>query len=69
MVGESLHRLRRYNFKASQRKCSPAAIMSKQPTKNPAAVALGRLGGKAGTEAQNAARRLNGKKGGRKRKK
>lgn len=33
--------------------------------KNPAAVALGRKGGKANTEAQNAARRANGKKGGR----
>lgn len=30
------------------------------PRKNPAAVALGRRGGKAGTEAQNAARRANG---------
>lgn len=28
--------------------------------KNPAAVALGRRGGRAGTEAQNAARRANG---------
>ena len=37
--------------------------MSKR--KNPAAVALGSLGGKATTEAQNAARRKNGKKGGR----
>jgi len=33
--------------------------------KNPAAVELGRKGGKAGTAAQNAARRDNGKKGGR----
>jgi hypothetical protein len=32
--------------------------------KNPAAVALGRLGGQANTEAQQAARRENGKKGG-----
>ena len=38
--------------------------MSAKP-KNPAAVALGRLGGKAKTEAQAAARRENGKKGGR----
>ena len=36
-----------------------------KPRKNPAAVALGRKGGKANTEAQNAARRENGKKGGR----
>ena len=35
------------------------------PTKNPAAAALGRLGGKKTTEAQTAARRLNGAKGGR----
>jgi hypothetical protein len=34
--------------------------------KNPAAVSLGRLGGKAGTPAQDAARRLNARKGGRK---
>jgi hypothetical protein len=33
--------------------------------KNSAAVSLGRLGGKANTLAQNAARRENGKKGGR----
>lgn len=33
--------------------------------KNPAAVALGRRGGKANTPAQNAARKANGKKGGR----
>ncbi len=39
-----------------------------QSRKNPAAVQLGRLGGKAGTEAQNEARRQNGKKGGRPRK-
>lgn len=32
------------------------------PRKNPAAVALGRRGGKANTPAQNAARRANGKK-------
>ncbi len=32
--------------------------------KNPAAVALGRLGGKANTEAQNAARARNAKLGG-----
>lgn len=32
------------------------------PRKNPAAVALGRRGGKANTEAQNAARRENGKR-------
>jgi hypothetical protein len=32
--------------------------------KNPAAVALGSLGGSANTPAQNAARALNGKKGG-----
>lgn len=37
----------------------------KPKRKNPAAVALGRLGGKAKTEAQAAARRENGKKGGR----
>lgn len=34
-------------------------------TKNPAAVALGKLGGSANTVAQNQARRKNGKKGGR----
>lgn len=33
--------------------------------KNPHAVALGRKGGSANTEAQNAARRENGKLGGR----
>ena len=33
--------------------------------KNSAAVALGRKGGKAGTAAQNAARRANGALGGR----
>jgi hypothetical protein len=33
--------------------------------KNPAAVALGRLGGSANTKAQNAARAKNAKKGGR----
>ena len=37
----------------------------KPPRKNPAAVALGRKGGQANTEAQNAARRRNGRKGGR----
>jgi hypothetical protein len=36
--------------------------------KNPHAVALGRKGGRAKTDAQNAARRANGKKGGRPRK-
>lgn len=35
------------------------------PWKNPAAVALGRRGGRANTPAQAAARRENGKKGGR----
>jgi len=35
------------------------------PDKNPAAQALGRLGGSAGTAAQRAAARRNGKKGGR----
>jgi hypothetical protein len=35
------------------------------PTKNPAAVALGRLGGAAATAAQKAAARRNGRKGGR----
>jgi len=35
------------------------------PTKNPAAVALGSLGGKANTEAQRLARSANAKKGGR----
>ena len=40
-----------------------------KPRKNPAAVALGRKGGKANTEAQNRARAENGKKGGRPRKK
>lgn len=35
---------------------------------DPAAVALGRKGGSANTEAQNAARRANGRKGGRPRK-
>ena len=35
------------------------------PRKNPAAVALGRKGGKANTEAQDAARRSNGARGGR----
>ena len=34
-------------------------------TKNPAAVALGRLGGSAKSEAKAKAARLNGKKGGR----
>lgn len=34
--------------------------------KNPAAVALGSLGGKSTSEAKKAASRLNGKKGGRK---
>ncbi len=38
-------------------------------SKNPAAVALGRLGGKKKTEAQTLARRDNGKKGGRPKKK
>jgi hypothetical protein len=33
--------------------------------KNPAAVALGRLGGSRATEAQKAAARINGRKGGR----
>jgi hypothetical protein len=33
--------------------------------KNPAAVALGRLGGSKATEAQKAAARINGLKGGR----
>jgi hypothetical protein len=40
-----------------------------KPTKNPAAVALGRLGGSKNTGAQNAARRINGRKGGKPRKK
>lgn len=40
-------------------------MAKKEPRKNPAAVSLGRKGGSANTEAQNAARRENGKKGGR----
>lgn len=43
-------------------------MRTEQP-KNPAAVALGRLGGSAATEAQKAAARRNGRKGGRPRKK
>jgi hypothetical protein len=35
------------------------------PKKNPAAVALGRLGGSKATEAQKAASRRNGARGGR----
>ena len=35
------------------------------PTKNPAAVALGKLGGAAKSAAKAAASRANGKKGGR----
>jgi hypothetical protein len=41
----------------------------REPTKNPAAVSLGRLGGSAKTQAKIAAARSNGKKGGRPRKK
>jgi hypothetical protein len=37
--------------------------------KNPAAVALGRLGGSANTKAQNEARKKNGRLGGRPKKK
>jgi len=37
----------------------------KAPKKNPAAAALGRLGGLAGTTAQTKARRANAKMGGR----
>jgi hypothetical protein len=40
-----------------------------KPIKNPAAVALGKLGGSANTEKQNAARRKNGRNGGRPKKK
>ena len=36
-----------------------------KPRKNPHAVALGRLGGSKATEAQKAAARRNGRKGGR----
>jgi hypothetical protein len=36
-----------------------------EPERNPAAVALGRLGGAAATDAQRAAARENGKRGGR----
>lgn len=39
-------------------------LTMKQLGKNPAAVALGRLGGSANTPAQNAARAKNAKKGG-----
>lgn len=39
--------------------------MAKSPKKNPAAVQLGRLGGIAGTAAQNAARAANAKLAGR----
>jgi hypothetical protein len=39
--------------------------MSKQPTKNPAAQALGRLGGARNTPAQAAARLRNAKRAGR----
>jgi hypothetical protein len=42
--------------------------MSK-PSKNPAAVALGKLGGSVKSEKKTAAARLNGKKGGRPKKK
>lgn len=38
--------------------------MKQETKKNPAAVALGRLGGLANTPAQNAARAKNAKKGG-----
>lgn len=41
------------------------AIGWQSPPKDPAAVALGRRGGKANTPAQQAARRENGKRGGR----
>lgn len=40
----------------------------KPKPKNPAAVALGRIGGKAKSDAKAAAARENGKKGGRPRK-
>jgi len=39
--------------------------MTEQPLKNPAAVSLGKLGGKSTSEAKQAAARANGKKGGR----
>jgi len=42
--------------------------MKRKPIKNPAAVALGRLGGKAKSEAKARASAANGKKGGRPRK-
>ena len=42
--------------------------MINSPTKTPAAVALGTLGGRVKSERKAAAARLNGKKGGRPRK-
>jgi hypothetical protein len=39
--------------------------MIDQPSKNPAAVALGRLGGRVRSAAKAEAARLNGRKGGR----
>lgn len=40
-----------------------------KPTKNPAAVALGKLGGSVRSQAKSAAAKDNGKRGGRPRKK
>jgi hypothetical protein len=40
-------------------------MTNKRPKPNAAAVALGRLGGQAGTKAQHRARRANAKRGGR----
>lgn len=42
--------------------------MTNEPTKNPAAVALGALGGRAKSARKTKAARLNGRKGGRPRK-
>ena len=39
--------------------------MTNEPTKNPAAVALGALGGRAKSARKTNAARLNGRKGGR----
>ena len=45
-----------------------SAMQANPATKNPAAVALGRLGGLSRSSAKSAASRENGKKGGRPRK-
>jgi len=47
------------------KECAESNCMTDQPSKNPAAVALGRLGGRVRSARKTEANRRNGKLGGR----